>query len=142
MTTVTRPNLTRLSAVRVSHPAWLDRRGLWLGPVAWLVAVGALGLVPAEPGRTLALGGLVGAGGLAVLAWGRTRWVRGLAPADAGPLVVWDRRRLIRLGGIGVAGVLVLGADLVFIAQPEEPFGLAGWLWLASMGLLIGATIA
>src|SRR4051794_33101036 len=120
MATITRPNLTRLAALRMPQSAVLARRGLWLGPVAWLMAVGALGLLPAEPGRTLAMGGLVGAGALAVLAWGRTRWVRGLAPVEAGPLVVWDRGRLLRFGGIALAGALVLGADRQFIAQPDE----------------------
>src|SRR5215212_6815178 len=125
MLNIPKPQTLRSSSFLIPHSSFLAQRGLWLGPVAWLVALGALVLLQDEPGRTLALGVLVLAGVLAVLAWGRWRWVRGLAPVDAGPLVVWDRRRLTRFGGLAVAGGLVWAADTQFLAQPYDPFGTA-----------------
>src|SRR5689334_14214936 len=60
-------------------------RGLWLGPLAWLLALWAQSLLPAEPGRTWAVWLLVLAGVLAVTAWGGTRLIPALPTTDQRP---------------------------------------------------------
>ena len=116
-------------------------RGVWLGVVAWGVALGGLGMLGAEPGRTWGMGVLALAGVLGVLAWGQERPPAGLGPLRAEPLVGGDRARFVRFGGIAGAGGLLVAAHLSYLARPEETFGLAGVLWLASMAVLVGATV-
>src|SRR5690349_17295797 len=117
-------------------------RGVWLGVVAWGVALAGLSLLGAEPGRTWGMGVLALAAVLGVVAWGPVRPFAGFAPlVRAEPLVRWDLARLIRFVAIGVAGTLLWAAHTVYLAQPDATFDLAGALWLASMGVLVGATL-
>src|SRR3954470_15083432 len=79
-------------------------RGLWLGPLAWVVALLGLGLYGGEEaGRT---GGLLlppVAGVLAVIAWRDWRTARSFAPGFQ-PRMRLNTRRLT----LGVAGSLVV----------------------------------
>ena len=132
-----------ISTLRVPPVAlrWWATRGVWLGVVAWAVALGGLSLLGAEPGRTWGMINLGLAGVLAVVAWGQERPLPGLAPLVRGePLITWDLTRVIGFTGVGLAAILVLAANSQYLAHPAETFGLAGVLWLASMGALIGAT--
>ncbi|HUS14732.1 MAG TPA: glycosyltransferase family 39 protein [Chloroflexia bacterium] len=116
-------------------------RGIWLGALAWGVALAGLALLPTEGARNWTLPVELLAAALAVLAWAplNETGVRPDAP-DSRPLIIWDRARQLRLGGIGLAVVCAAGAQIAFLADPHPTFGLAGVLWLAGMGLLIGAT--
>ena len=143
-------DVTKTEPIRAVSPLRLPQavlrlwavRGVWLVVVAWGVALGGLGLLGAEPGRTWGIGVLALAAGLGVIAWGSGRPYAGLAPlVRAEPLVAWDRARLIRYVAIGGAALLLIAAHLGYQAQPEETFGLAGVLWLASMAGLVGATV-
>lgn len=120
-------------------------RGLWLGPLAWLISLIGTLLLKEEPGRTIGALLILSAGVLAVLAWGR----QGSPPGAAfAPLVYLkshtqlDRNRLLSLTGIVLSGVLVCLADVWFLFRQGEIFGLAGCLWLLSIGLLIAGAIS
>ncbi|HUS17240.1 MAG TPA: glycosyltransferase family 39 protein, partial [Chloroflexia bacterium] len=119
------------------------RRGLVLGTAAWVLALWGLSLTVAGPERTAAMLVLAVAGLLAVIAWWATPVVPGLPRSAAGrPLLRRSTGRVLRLAGIAGAAVLAWQADTQFLAHPAEVFGLAGWLWLAGMGLLVAATLA
>ena len=45
--------------------------------------------------------------------------------------------RLVGLRGVAIAVVLVLAADVRYVAPPHETFGVAGILWIASIGMLV-----
>jgi hypothetical protein len=130
-------------ALRIPQTAlrlW-EARGVWLGVLAWGVALGGLSLLGAEPGRTWGMIVLALAAVLGVVAWGHERPLPGLAPLVAGePLITWDLTRAIGFTGIGLAAILGLAANARYLAAPYETFGLAGLLWLLSMIALVGAT--
>jgi hypothetical protein len=130
-------------AVRLPQAAlrlWAGR-GVWLGLVAWAVALGGLSLLVAEPGRTWGMIVLALAGVLGIVAWSQERPLPGLAPPVAGErLITWDLTRAIGFAGVGLAALLILTANSRYLAAPNETFGLAGILWLLSMIALIGAT--
>jgi hypothetical protein len=82
---------------------------------------------------------LVASAVLAVLLWGRQSWISAF-PSDAtGPKRV-DRSRLFYLFGVTIAMLLVLAADVRYVAAPTETFGIAGILWIAGMALLLCST--
>jgi 4-amino-4-deoxy-L-arabinose transferase-like glycosyltransferase len=116
--------------------------GLWLGILAYLLALlGTVALAP-EGIRLIGAGLLVAAATLAVLAWGRQAWITVFPkerPAGAQAARPGSRWPLAASAG---AVVILLGADLAFAADPGEAFGPAGWLWLASMALLVASTLA
>lgn len=118
---------------------WL-RRGVWLGPLAWAAALTGTLLLgnDARPRARLPAVLILAAGGLAVVAWGRARW-----PAPFGASEVSSGRpgrgRALALGGFALAGLIGWKAHGALGQHPELVFGSAGWLWLLSMGLLLGA---
>src|SRR3954452_13232289 len=112
----------------VAAPSTRLGRGLWLGPLAWLVALVGLWLYGGdEPGRTVGLILLPVAGVLAVIAWRDWRTARSFAPGSQSGTRL-DTRRLT----LGVAGSLAvaLAADILSIIFNKEPFGVAGILWI------------
>jgi hypothetical protein len=117
-------------------------RGLWPGVLAYLLALfGTLMLAP-ESMRFIGVALLFVAAILGVLIWGRQSWIPAF-PQDA----PWQSRPFVRehawpLAGVASAGILLLAADLYNAANPNDEFGPAGWLWLASMVLLVAATLA
>src|SRR3954454_2913689 len=93
-------------------------RGLWLGPLAWLVALVGLWLYGGdEPGRTVGLVLLPVAGVLAVIAWRDWRTARSFAPGSPA-----DRSHNTHRLALGVAGSLlvVLAADILSIIFNKE----------------------
>jgi hypothetical protein len=126
----------------------LRERALGLGAGAFLAALlGTALLAGAEPVRTMGWLLLIGAGVLAVVAWGQQQWMPAFAPAvmpasrdGRGISIRLDRARAVRLAGIATSGLLLLGANAVCLASPNETFGLAGWLWLAAIALLLAST--
>jgi 4-amino-4-deoxy-L-arabinose transferase-like glycosyltransferase len=118
---------------------WLER-GLWLGALAYALALAGTLILGSESTRLIGVVLLVAGALLAVLSWGRQGWL----PAFPETIrkQVRDRRQNVAWGGVAVAGLAVLAADLYYAANPVEVFGLAGWLWLLSMVLLVAATLA
>ncbi|MDQ3705936.1 MAG: glycosyltransferase family 39 protein [Chloroflexota bacterium] len=127
--------------VETGHRSSRPRPGFILGPVAFVTSlVGTLLLGSPENGKLGQLL-LVVAAIISLVAWGGQRWVPAFGPMRTKrSLLVWDTQRALRFGNIGVAAMLVLVANMLFPEQPQEAFGLIGWLWLASMALLIFAT--
>src|SRR5436853_4558647 len=78
---------------------------------------------------------LIGAGLLAAIIWGRVRWP--LPFAQAALSISLLRERLVYLTGIGAIGLVLLGANAYQAGNPSNVFGLAGWLWLISLGALL-----
>ncbi len=118
------------------------QRGLWLGLAGIAIAFAfTLLLTQDEPVRTIAWIGLIFAGLLALLAWGRTPSLRSFArTASWWPFESLSIERVLRLGGILLSIYLTWQANVQFQQHIYETFGLAGWLWLASMALLIAST--
>ncbi len=130
-------------AGRQSNIIW-PRRSLWLGAVAVSLSLAfTLLLVQDEPMRTRAWLGLIASGLLAILAWGGQPWPNLFArPASMWPLERITPERALRLAGIGLAIIFIWSANQQFLTHQNETFGLAGWLWLASMGLLLASVAA
>jgi 4-amino-4-deoxy-L-arabinose transferase-like glycosyltransferase len=120
------------------------RRGLWLGTLAiGLSFTCTLLLAQDEPVRTRAWIGLIVAGLLALVAWERMHWFPAFGiHAHWWPLERLSVRRLLCLLGIGVSVTLIWLANAHFASHQYEQFGLAGWLWLGSMALIIVSTWA
>ncbi len=110
-----------------------DCRGILGGPIAYLLSViGALSLAN-EPSRPWSVLLLLAAAVSAVIIWGRQKWIPAFSSHAVGQV-----HPLVWFGMIG-ALLLVLAADIRYVAAPKETFGLAGILWLASIGLLFFA---
>ena len=117
-------------------------RGLWLGPLAWLLALfGTLQLADAgsrlESVVTICLGAV-----LAIAAWG---WGGGpsafRSTAENGSISSVSREKSWRIYGIVASVSAALAADLRFARNPLETFGVAGVLWLVGIASLIAATM-
>lgn len=108
------------------------------GSIAYLVSLLGTLLLPSELTRPWAVLLLIGAAVLAVFAWRRQKWVPAFPEHSLTRISSLHRSRLYLLGML-TAVLLVLAADLRYLAAPNETFGLAGLLWLASIGLLLYA---
>lgn len=116
-------------------------RGVWLGPVAFVLSVLGTELLGRESLRNLAVLLLVAAGVLAVLAWNDARWSAAF-PAGSGRLTeAHPRAWTKRLALATLAGALLFSASshVAFLAAPRETFGVAGSLWLGGIVLVIAA---
>jgi 4-amino-4-deoxy-L-arabinose transferase-like glycosyltransferase len=117
-------------------------RGLWLGPFAWLLALfGTLWLW--DSGARLFSDVMIGvAGVLAVAAWGGQR-------PRATPVAIMQRTSILwlyrqnswRVDAVILSVFAALAADIRFIRNPGETFGIAGGLWLLGMIVLPAATM-
>jgi hypothetical protein len=127
------------------RPAW-TARGLWLGAIAFPVAL--LGTLLLRDGimRNTAELLLLGAGLMSAIAWGSQRWAElvitnyELRIAKARSLVVLDWYRALRFLGLGITALTIWQANQQYLLKPYEPFGWAGWLWLASMVFVVAFT--
>jgi hypothetical protein len=112
---------------------------LWYGLIAYLASVGGTVLLADELDRPWAVLLLISAAVLAVIVWRRQEWM----PAFPSDSVAWVRsaypNHFFYLVGAVSAFLLALAADLRYLAVPNETFGPAGLLWLASIGLLLCA---
>ncbi|HMA34810.1 MAG TPA: glycosyltransferase family 39 protein [Chloroflexia bacterium] len=128
---------------RAGPPRRRANLGFWWGPIAWALALAGTLLLGLEPARLWGAGLLGGAGVLAVLT-GRPVLPRPVWPAGvpARPPARLGRRHACCLAGIALAGLLAALADVAFLVQPGEPFGLAGLLWLLGSGGLVAAASA
>ena len=116
-------------------------RMLGLGPGSLSLAFAGTLLLRDEGRRDVGVLFLLIAVGRAVLAWGA---VPLLSAYDAGKddrrWSLRGRNRISRLLGVALSLLLVWRAGAYYLAHQDQTFGAAGWLWLASMGVLIAAT--
>ncbi len=124
---------------------WLwSARGVWLGMIAFAVSLVGTELLRLESWRVLAVLLLVGAGVLAVLAWGDSQWSPVFPANRATVSVTWlvtvgRRRSSLAL----LAGAVCLSAlsHVAFLATPRATFGMAGWLWVVAIAVIIAAAV-
>ncbi len=125
----------------VIQGAW-HARGLWLGPCAWLLALAGTLLLPDEAARWWGVALILLGCGVTLVAW---RNVPVPSPFDAPSSLerASDRFQLRFRGyapslvGFGVSALLSFFASAAFLANPNDTFGLAGWLWVVSIGALL-----
>ncbi len=132
-----------------TYPQWLrvvrvvwTHRGVWLGLAAIIMSAYGQAALFQEDRRVQAAWLLVGAMVLAIGAWSGIPDVALLTQAP-GPrrrflqLVKWRRGLALRLAGIGASLWLLWASFQAWYAKPQEVFGSQGYLWLASMALLL-----
>jgi 4-amino-4-deoxy-L-arabinose transferase-like glycosyltransferase len=108
---------------------------VWAGLIVYLIALLGTWLLANESARPWAVSLLIASAVLGVVLWGRQNWIPAF-PSDAAGIRV-NRSGLFYLLGVTVAVLLVLAADLRYAAAPNKTFGLAGILWITSIGLLL-----
>ena len=109
---------------------------VWAGPIVYLIALLGTWLLANESARPWAVLLLIVSAVLAVALWGRQIWISAF-PSDATARTRVNRIRLFYLFGVTIAMLLVLAADLRYVAAPTETFGLASILWIAGIALLL-----
>ncbi len=114
-------------------------RSVWLGGLAFAVSLAGT-LLLADAG-TRAWGEILLAVAVvcALVGHAGQRWTAPFAPRIAGGPRRWGRRHSVSAVGVAFAILLLPAADAVYLAQSEQKFGLAGWLWLAGIALLVCA---
>lgn len=119
-------------------PSWRIKPA-WLGVLAFVVGSAGEALLFQESLRGIGAVVQVVAVVLAILAWGgmRERPILLPRPDNIGRLIAWRAGLALRLGGIIGALGLWAASLWAYLAQPDEIFGLQGWLWLAAMLLFI-----
>lgn len=115
--------------------------GVWLGLIAFAVSLLGTALLGQQSLRVWAVLLLTSAGVLGILAWRNTPWSSAF-PTHRGT------RQQLQLEKRPSALVLLVGAllsaafsHLAFLSDPHKTFGAAGWLWLASIALVISAAV-
>jgi hypothetical protein len=121
------------------------------GPLAWIHRSATLGAVAGltgaagevlllQPGRRVAGAAVLAAAMiLAGLAWRSFREPAPAIEAPDAPPRIGIRMPAWRVAGIGGALLLVGASVVAWGADPDAVFGVQGWLWLASMALLVAA---
>ena len=99
-------------------------------------------LLANERARPWAVFLLIGAAVLALIVWGQQEWMPAFPRYPITGITNFNRSRLFYLIGAIIAVSIVLAADLRYLAAPKATFGIAGGLWLASIGLLLCAAFA
>lgn len=114
---------------------------LLLGVAAYLLAlIGTLSLQD-ESRRNLGAIALVVSGLMALAAW-RAMPATTIYPLARPNLLSVSKESAPYLAGVIGSWLLIALADASFLANQGETFGLAGWLWLLGMGLLVVSTVA
>ena len=106
------------------------------GSIAYLASLLGTLLLPSALTRLWAVLLLIGAAVLAVFAWKRQKWTPAFPEHSVTRIPSLLRSRLYLLGML-TAFLLVLAADLRYLAAPNETFGVAGTLWLAGIAALL-----
>ena len=109
---------------------------VWAGPIVYLIALLGTCLLSTDGTRSSAALLLTVSAVVAVALWGGQNWIAAF-PSDLTHQTGANGSRLVGLRGVAIAVVLVLAADVRFAAAPNETFGVAGILWIASIGLLV-----
>src|SRR6266513_3129707 len=110
---------------------------LWYGLVAYLASVGGTVLLASELDRPWAVLLLISAAVLAVIVWGRQEWIPAFPRYPVTRVTFFKRSSFIHWFVLLSAFLVALAGDLRYLAVPKETFGLAGLLWLASIGFLL-----
>jgi dolichyl-phosphate-mannose-protein mannosyltransferase len=113
--------------------------GVWAGPVVYIIALLGTSLLANERARPWAVLLLIASAVLAVVLLGHQNWISAF-PSDAVTRTRANGGRVFYLFGVSIAMLLVLAADLRYAAAPSETFGLAGFLWIAGITLLLCST--
>ncbi|HEX3620246.1 MAG TPA: glycosyltransferase family 39 protein [Candidatus Udaeobacter sp.] len=145
MSDIANPDKYSVDATVTREGAWFwSARGVWLGAMGFAVSLVGTELLRAESLRILAVLLLVGAGILAVLAWSDSQWFPVFPENRATGFVTWHvtvgrKRSSLAL----LAGAVFLSAlsHVAFLATPRATFGLAGWLWIVAIALIIAAAV-
>ena len=111
---------------------------VWAGPIVYSFALLGTCLLRNETARPWAVVLLIVSAVLAVLLWGAQNWISAFPP-DATARALVNHRNSFYSGGVTVAMLLVLAADLRYAVTPNKTFGLAGILWITGIGLLLCA---
>ena len=109
---------------------------LWGGSIVYLVSLLGTLLLTNEHAQRWAILLLIAAAVFTVLLWGQQKWIPAFWNDVSSPTPL-NRSRFFCVVGLAIAVLLVLAADLRYIAAPNEIFGVAGILWLAGMCLLL-----
>jgi len=112
------------------------------GLIAYLASLSGTLLLANERARPWAVFLLIGAAVLALIVWGQQEWMPAFPRYPITGITNFNRSRLFYLIGAIIAVSVVLAADLRYLAAPKATFGIAGGLWLASIGLLLCAAFA
>ena len=110
---------------------------LWYGLVAYLASVGGTVLLASELDRPWAVLLLISAAVLAVIVWGRQEWIPAFPRYPVTRVTFFKHSSFIHWFVLLSAFLVALAGDLRYLAVPKETFGLAGLLWLASIGFLL-----
>ena len=109
---------------------------VWASPIVYLIALLGTWLLANESARSWAVLLLIACAVMTVVLWGRQNWIPAF-PSDATTPTGVNHSRLFYLPGVTIAVLLVLAADLRYVAAPNETFGIAGFLWIAGIGFLL-----
>jgi 4-amino-4-deoxy-L-arabinose transferase-like glycosyltransferase len=112
---------------------------LWCGLITFFASLAGTLLLRNEPAHPWAVLLLICAAVLAVIVWGQQEWIPAFPGDPVAGVPSAYRSHFFYLVGAVSAFLLALAADLHYLVVPNETFGLAGVLWLASIGLLLCA---
>jgi uncharacterized membrane protein len=112
-----------------------------IGILAWIVAFVGIALLAVERWRVSGAMITLAAAVIAILA-SRDWHAIEFTPPRASTSGAWSLR--IILGLIGIAAALLIGlvGALIYLGHPKETFGVAGWLWMLSIAILIGSVFS
>ena len=116
-------------------PYWPN---LWAGSIVYTISLLGTLLLANERARRWAVLLLFAVAVLVALLYGGQKWIPAFSNDVITPTAA-NRSRFFCLAGLAVAVLLVLAADLRYVAAPNETFGVAGILWLAGIGLLLSS---
>ena len=118
-------------------------RGLWLGLLSFVLALAGTLFLGDILWRNTGIAVIVLACVFAVIAYRDLPFPHAHNPVN--PLnqapSQWKRRAL-PLAGVAVSGISAYSANASFLANPNETFGLAGWLWVTGIALLVVSCVA
>ena len=112
------------------------RASFLAGSIVYSISLLGTLLLANERARRWAVLLLIAAAVVAVLLWGGQKWIPAFSNDVSNPTAV-NRSSFFCLAGLGASVLLVLTADLRYLAAPNEAFGVAGILWLTGIGLLL-----
>ena len=123
-------------------PTWLRRspaRSVWLGSVAFAVSLAGTEMLRHESLRFWAVLFLVSAAVLAVVAWDNIQWSASFLALPGSSAQFSLRSKRIAVAMLFLALILSAFSHVAFMAAPHATFGLAGWLWVLGITVLLAA---
>lgn len=109
---------------------------LWGGTIAFLISLAGTLLLRSESARVWPVLLLIAAAALAVVVWRRHKWIPAFAQHFRRETDLPGRHQLSLMGGLA-AVVISVAAGIRYLAVPNATFGLAGFLWLIAIALLL-----